>query len=327
MMPNTMEWNDVKTSIEKEISEIGVERGEFVVSAMTKAVANAMNYFLEHSHEQDLPALDIGTGTAYHTALLLSKKYPRVISVDINPQAITYAKDRINRFLPDIKQFEIGDFQSFVTQSEGLEQAVNFYNYDLNKVAQNKDFKYALASFNPPILYPFHKVTYEKPATNGVYFENEDIKDERNDLLYQLYDTIAKNNLKKGSHILCIWANLNRHLVEKEPFKSNDPEYVHPSVILENWFDFEFENEPEPFEDFYCHKTVLGAGFFNQSETGKLYSANIRHGIENDYYSKLLIPSEDESLAGTYFNFGVLHLEKTSDNENKFKIINGSSKG
>jgi hypothetical protein len=326
-MQNAVNWEKIKLSIEKEIADIGVKRGEFVVSAMTKAVANAMNYFLKHSNVQDLPALDIGTGTAYHTALLLSKQYSQVISVDINPQAITYAKERIRRYLPHIEQFEEADFETFISKSKEYKQAVNFYNYDLDAIAKNKDFKYALASFNPPILYPFHKVTYEKPATNGVYFENEDIKDKRNDLLYRLYDTIAKNNLKKGSHILCIWANLNRHLVEVEPFESKNPEYVHPSKILENWFGFEFENEPESFEGFYCHQTILGAGFFNQSETGKLYSANIRHGIENDYYSKLLIPSDEDNLAGTYFHFGVLHLEKTSDSENKFKIINGSSRG
>jgi len=326
-MKNTLDWKPVKEAIEKEITDFGVKRGEFVVSTMTKAVANSMHYFLENSTEKELPALDIGTGTAYHTALLLSNAYKRVISVDINPTAITYAKDRIERHLPSIKQFETGDFDQFLKDASKGEQAVNFYNYDLDQVAENKEFKYALASFNPPILYPFHKVTYDKPATNGVYFENENIKDESNDLVYRLYDSIAKNNLKKGSHILCIWSNLNRHLVELNPFVDSEPEYVHPSKILEKWFGFEFENEPEPLEDFYCHKTILGAGFFNQSETGKLYSANIRHGIENEYYSKLLIPSNEESLAGTYFHHGVLHLEKTSDHENRFRIINGSSRG
>jgi hypothetical protein len=320
-------WKDIRPEIESEIADIGVKRGEFVVSAMTKAVANAMDYFLENSSEQSLPVLDIGTGTAYHTALLLSKDYPKVISVDINPQAIIYAKERVKNYLPQVTQFEEAEFEDYLQKTEDASQSVNFYNYDLDTIAKNKDFKFALASFNPPILYPFHKITYDKPATNGVYFENDDIKDERNDLVYKLYDTIARNNLKKGSHILCIWANLNRHLVEIEPFKSETPDYVHPARILEQWFDFEFENEAESFDDFYCHKTILGPGFFNQSETGKLYSANIKHGIDHDYYSKLLIPSKEESLAGTYFNFGVLHLEKTSDTENKFKIINGSSKG
>lgn len=325
-MLKTTKWKSLKTSIENEIAEIGVQRGEFVVSAMTKAMANAMNYFLVNSTIKDLPALDIGTGTAYHTALLLSKNYHRVISVDINPQAIKYAKERIHRYLPDIPKFYEANFNEFLTKALGQEQAVNFYNYDLDTISKNKTFKYAIASFNPPILYPFKTVTYDKPATNGVYFENENIEDRRNDLVYRLYETIAQNNLKKGSHILCIWANLNRHLVEVEPFTYNKPEYVHPSKILKNWFDFSFENKPESFDDFYCHKTILGARFFNQSETGKLYSANIRHGIEHDYYSKLLIPSEEESLAGTYFHFGVLHLEKTSDTENRFKIINGSSR-
>jgi len=326
-MIETQNWEDIQQKIESEVADIGVKRGEFVVSAMTKAVANSMDYFLKNSSEQSLPALDIGTGTAYHTAMLLSKGYPKVISVDINPQAIIYAKERIKNYLPDIPQYEEPDFDKFFLESSTEEQSVNLYNYDLDAIAENQKFKYALASFNPPILYPFHSVTYEKPATNGVYFENENIKDKKNDLVYRLYDTIARHNLKKGSHILCIWANLNRHLVEVEPFKDDNPEYVHPSKILENWFGFEFENEPESFEDFYCHKTILGAGFFNQSETGKLYSANIRHGIENDFYSKLLIPSTEDNLAGTYFNFGVLHLEKTSNTENRFKIINGSSRG
>jgi SAM-dependent methyltransferase len=326
-MNQTLDWDEVKKDIENEIAEIGVKRGEFVVSAMTKAVANSMDYFLEHSTEKKLPALDIGTGTAYHTALLLSKAYHQVVSVDINPQAIIYAKERIKNYLPHIPQFEEANFEKYLSRTTGLDQSVNFYNYDLDTIAEKKDMKYALASFNPPILYPFHKITYDKPATNGVYFENENIKDERNDLVYRLYKTIAQQNLKKGSHLLCIWANLNRHLVEINPFQTENPEYVHPARILENWFDFQFDNEAESFEDFYCHKTILGAGFFNQSETGKLYSANIRQGIENNSYSKLLIPSKEENLAGTYFHFGVLHLEKTSDTENRFKIINGSSRG
>jgi len=39
-----------------------------------------------------------------------------------------------------------------------------------------------------------------------------------------------------------------------------------------------------------------------------------------------LIPSDKKNLAGTHFQFGVLHLEKTSDTANTFKIINGSSR-
>lgn len=326
MMTKHTNWNKLSEVIEKDITENGVPRGEFVVSAMTKAVANSIQHYLAYGNHQNLPALDIGTGTGYHTALLLAKRQPKVISVDINPTAIAYAKERIAHFFPEVKQFDEAEFNQYLNQVKAIEQSVNFYNYSLDDLIEKKQNHYSLVSFNPPILYPFFDTAFDKPATHGVYYENKDVKRKENDLVYRLYKNIAQQNLKKGSHILCIWANLNRHYVEVNPFEEEHPNYVHPARILENWFDFEFENEAEAFDDFYCHKTVLGAGFFNQSETGKLYGNNIRYGIEHHFYSKLLVPSKDESLAGTYFHFGVLHLEKTSDTENRFKIINGSSK-
>ena len=325
-MTDSFNWNTLSEEIEKDITENGVPRGEFVVSAMTKAVANSIQIYLADKEHQELPALDIGTGTGYHTALLLAKKQPKVISVDINPTAIQYARQRINAFFPRLKQLNEGEFNTYLNKVEDVEQSVNFYNYSLDDLIKNKENKYGLVSFNPPILYPFFDTEFDKPATHGVYYENKDVKRKENDLVYRLYKYIAQQNLRKGSHILCIWANLNRHYVEVNPFEDENPTYVHPKKILENWFDFKFENEAESFNDFYCHKTILGPGFFNQSETGKLYNNNIRYGIEHDYYSKLLIPSEGENLAGTHFHFGVLHLEKTSDTENTFKIINGSSK-
>lgn len=326
MEQTTYNWKALQQKIEDDVTNNGLGRGEFVVSAMTKAVENAIGYFIENNQVQDLPALDIGTGTGYHTAFLLTQRWKHIISVDINQQAIEFAKERINRFFPGIQQFNEADFQTYLDKSASLKQSVNFYNYALDDLAKHKDQQYAIVSFNPPILYPFMDTEFGKPATHGVYYENKDAKRKENDLVYRLYDNLAQQNLKKGSHILCIWANLNRHLVETHPFENSSQEYVHPVRILESWFDFKFENEAESFEDFYCHKTVLGAGFFNQSETGKLYSDNLRYGIENELYSKLLIPSDKNNLAGTYFHFGVLHLEKTSDTANTFKIINGSSR-
>lgn len=321
-----LDWEKLSEKIEKDITENGVPRGEFVVSAMTKAVSNSIQHYLKENTTRNLPALDIGTGTGYHSALLLAKGHPKVISVDINPTAIKYAKERIQQFFPEVKQYNEADFNRFIEIADQDQQAINFYNYDLEELINIKDIDYAMLSFNPPILYPFFDAQFGKPATHGVYYENKQVEKKENDLVYRLYENIAQQNLKKGSHIMCIWANLNRHYVELNPFKEENPEYVHPARILENWFDFQFENEAESFDDFYCHKTILGAGFFNQSETGKLYTDNLRHGIENNYYSKLLIPSKEANLAGTYFHFGVLHLEKTSDSENRFKIINGSSK-
>ena len=320
------DWTALQQKIEDDVTHNGLDRGEFVVSAMTKAVENGIGYFIKNNQVEDLPALDIGTGTGYHTAFLIAQGQKQIISVDINPQAIEFARERINHFFPNVPQFNEADFQTYLDKSTSHAQSVNFYNYALDDLIKLKAIKYAMVSFNPPILYPFIDTEFGKPATHGVYYENKDAKLKENDLVYRLYKTIAQENLKKGSHILCIWANLNRHLVETHPFVNTNPTYVHPARILENWFDFKFENEAESFDDFYCHKTILGAGFFNQSETGKLYSDNLRYGIENELYSKLLIPSDKNNLAGTHFQFGVLHLEKTSDTANTFKIINGSSR-
>lgn len=326
-MRQSIPWEKVKPLIENDISENGFSRGEFVVTAMTKAIANTIQFYIKNGKAKHLPALDIGTGTGYHSALLLAKEQKRTISVDINPKALHYAKQRLANYFNEVKQYEEADFEAYIEKSAKDDQSINFYNYALDELQQNQATNYGLVSFNPPILYPFLKTQFGKPATHGVYYENKEVEKVENDLVYKLYRSIAQNNLKKGSHIVCIWANLNRHLVELNPFEGSEQNYVHPARILEHWFDFKFENEAESFDDFYCHKTILGAGFFNQSETGKLYSANLRHGIENDYYSKLLIPSEAENLSGTYFHFGVLHLEKTSETENTFKIINGSSIG
>jgi SAM-dependent methyltransferase len=323
----TDKWDEIRPAIEAEIADEGVKRGEFVVSAMTRAMANSLHHAFENYPNSDDPALDIGTGTAYHTMLMLARGKKRVISVDINPQAIAYAKERISRYFPEINVCSWRDFADFQELSASDAQSVNLYPLSLDQVSKDTSTQYSSVCFNPPILYPFFDTKFDKPATHGVYFESGDVENVENDLVYNLYKHLAQNNLRKGSHILCIWANLNRHLVEVRPFTDEKPVYVHPAKILESWFDFTFDNEPESFEDFYRHQTILGANFFNQSATGKLYSDNIRHGIENHAYSKLLVPSESENLSGTYFHFGVLHLVKTSDTENRFEILNGTSAG
>jgi len=326
-MDKQNQWDNVRLAIEEDITKRGVKRGEFVVSAMTRAIANALQYFVRQGGSSELPALDIGTGTAYHSALLCASGLKRIISVDINKQAIMFAKERLAQYFSDIAQFNESDFEHYLKLSEAIPQSINLYNYALDELGKFPNIDYAVVSFNPPILYPLLSTEFDKPATHGVYFENKKVEEKAHDLVYKLYETVAQNNLKKGAHIVCVWANLNRHLVELAPFTDNTPAYVHPAEILENWFDFKFVNEPESFDDFYCHKTVLGAGFFNQSETGKLYTNNLRNGIENNYYSQLMVASEEENLSGTYFHFGVLHLEKVSDSANEFRLINGSSKG
>lgn len=312
--------------IENDIQHNGVPKGEFVVSQMTKAVSNAIRYAFEHYDLIDAPALDIGTGTGYHTLLYLSMGHPSVFSIDINEQAIQFARERVRNFYPTAQFYSCKKLEDFMASSVGEASTVNFYPHSLNDIAAYKDNKYAIVSFNPPILYPFFEIQFDKPATQGVYFETDNVKDKENDLVYGFYENIAQHNLAKGAHILCVWASLNRHLVELNPFGAKVEGYVHPARILENWFGFEFDNEAESFEDFYRHTTVLQAGFFNQENTGELYSKNIRFGLEQHYYSQLLLPGKSENLAGTQFNFGILHLVKTSDSENRFRIVNGSSK-
>jgi SAM-dependent methyltransferase len=319
-------WAEIQPQVEEDISEIGVPRGEFVVSKMTHAIANSMKFAHRNFDLPQAPALDIGTGTGYHTILLLALGQKRIFSIDINEQAIDYAKERVSRFYPDAQHYEFEKLAAFEKSVKNGDPSVNFYPHSLDDIAQFSENAYSLASFNPPILYPFFEAGFDEPATQGVYFETDDVKNKENDLVYKFYETIARKNLAKGSHILCIWANLNRHLVEMNPFMEDDPEFVHPAPILEKWFDFKFDNEPESFEDFYCHTTILGASFFNQDNKGEIYSRNIRHGIENQHYSKLLIPGDPETMAGTKFEFGVLHLVKTSDTEDRFTIVNGSSK-
>ena len=325
--PNTSAWQALRPKLEADIAERGVPRGEFVVSRMTKSVANCISAATE-GPLPDAPALDIGTGTGYHSAMLLSLGHPRVCSVDIHPQAIEYAQDRLKRFLPNIPSSRHPAPAAFLEASEDREQAINLYPHSLGDIAKLKDAEYSIVSFNPPILYPFHDVEFDKPATQGVYFTSDNVKDPTQDLVYQFYDTIARNNLPVGGHVLCVWPNLLRHLVETNPFGENgdQPEFVHPCEVLKNWFGFEFDNAPESFDDFHCHTTVLAAGFFNQESVGELYERNLRHGIANRLYSDLLIPADGPTLAGTHFNFGVLHLIRTSATELRFRVVNRSSR-
>ena len=327
LSPNTSAWQALRPQLEADIAERGVPRGEFVVSRMTKSVANCISAATE-GPLTNAPALDIGTGTGYHSAMLLSLGHPRVCSVDIHPQAIEYAEDRLKRFLPNIPSSRHPEPAAFLEASEDREQAINLYPHSLGDIAKVKDAEYSIVSFNPPILYPFHDVAFDKPATQGVYFTSDNVKDPTQDLVYQFYDTIARNNVPVGGHVLCVWPNLLRHLVETDPFGENgdQPEFVHPCEVLKNWFGFEFDNAPESFDDFHCHTTVLAAGFFNQESVGELYERNLRHGIANRLYSDLLIPADGPTLAGTHFNFGVLHLVRTSATELRFRVVNRSSR-
>ena len=72
---DTSAWRALRPKLEADIAERGVPRGEFVVSRMTKSVANCIS----EATSQPLPnapALDIGTGTGYHSAMLLSWGIP-----------------------------------------------------------------------------------------------------------------------------------------------------------------------------------------------------------------------------------------------------------
>jgi len=318
-------WDRIRADIERDITEIGVPRGEFVVSRMTRSVANAIECATRDFDLPDAPALDIGTGTGYHSLMLLALGHPRVCSVDLHPQAIVFAKDRLRRFLPDVPQHAQAEPAQFLDAAEGA-AAINLYPHGLDQIAAFEEEHYSIASFNPPILYPFHDVAFDKPATQGVYFTTDDVRDPKQDLVYQFYERIARNNIPVGGHILCVWPSLLRHLVELEPFGTDKPEFVHPCAILEKWFSFQFDNEPESFEDFHHFTTVLAAGFFNQENVGDLYERNLRHGIEHQLYSELLIPADGPTLAGTHFNFGVLHLVRTAADELRFRVVNGSAR-
>ncbi|MEO1627951.1 MAG: class I SAM-dependent methyltransferase, partial [Bacteroidota bacterium] len=92
-MKDVVSWSDIQPLVEHDIQSVGVPRGEFVVSQMTKAISNAIKFAFEQGDMPDLPTLDIGTGTGYHTMLYLALGQARVFSIDINPQALVFAKE------------------------------------------------------------------------------------------------------------------------------------------------------------------------------------------------------------------------------------------
>ena len=324
-MSSMTAWTELQTRVEKDIMQNGVPRGEFVVSNMTKAVENALHHIHSHFALPAHPILEIGAGTGYHSLMMLSMYQKKVYSVDINAQALDFAKERVAHFMPEVPVSHKASPAEF---DRAFDQGpvVNFHPYALSDMLQFEEQKYAASIFNPPIIYPFFEIEIDKPATQGVYVANDDVKNVQNELVYQFYQHIAQKNLVRGSHILCVWSNLIRHLAELDPFEGTEANYVHPSEILSKWFGFRFDNEPESFEEFYCHTTVLKAASFNQGNTDDLYTRNIEYGRKNHLYSELLVDHGPADSGDTSFKFGVLHLVKTSDTENRFTIVNGSSK-
>lgn len=146
--------------------------------------------------------LDIGTGTGVQ-AITASEKADNVIAVDIDPNALEYAKQQAD--FQDIKNIEFrkGDLLSPIKPNE----------------------KFDVIIFNPPYL-PEHKYDKEADTTGGKFG----------------YETIlrflehAKKHLKPGAKILMVFSSFSKPDVILK--KSKEQGYRH-TLLQKKHLNFE----------------------------------------------------------------------------------------
>jgi SAM-dependent methyltransferase len=274
---------------------------EFPVTQMSAVLAEAISELLD----QPTPinsALDVGTGSGIHAALLVASGISEVFAIDISEGAIEGAMARFLRVLGG------GDHDG------ALRTTPHFQVLDVDQL-ETLNRMFQLIVTNPPSFFqprPSDRARFSAVEC-GVYDgERSRWRDPKHAFLYRALARIHLI-LEPGGYFLCTWPGLERRLAH-DLDASGEP-LVHPTALLTQWFGWQFSNAPtaSTWPDFYRFRAEIG-----DYGLGEAFLVSLSDDLHSGRYSNLVHPPWK---TGPTFDFGLLALQRDRADQNLFHLI------
>lgn len=308
MAPATStEVDTLWAAIEKDVTSRLPFTREFPITAMTRAVAQTIRRLPAASDERAgaaRRALDVGTGTGAHALIMCACGY-EVDAIDVNAQAIAYAKDRAERL-----RCLLND------ASGGHREAIPIRFAVVGVDDYRQTVGYNMITCNPTAYYHPLGPIPDLPVAQGVYVDDENDRDPTGALLYRFFDKIVLPLLRPDGHVICSWPGLERRVVESVHGETRG-RIMSPIEKLETWFEITVVGDRNPGE------------FFDRTAR---VNSDFNYGLHETFWNNLIAARDKYMYSGLAngrgaedhlleFKFGVLHLVRDSDDPTLFRHV------
>lgn len=287
------------TAIEDDVARGLSFTHEFPLTAMTRAVAEAIWRLPSSQEGAPRRALDVGTGTGVH-ALIMSARGYDVDAIDVNADAIRYAEDRAGRLKCAVRGVRTTDTPAIRFHVAGLDDWKQRHGYDL-------------ITFNPPAYYhPLGSVA-NTPVAQGVFVDDDNDREPSGAFLYRLFEKVVSPLLARNGHLICSWPGLERRVIESVHGETRG-RIMSPVEKLETWFHITVVGDRNPTA-FFDRVARVDSDDYGLHDT---FWKNLIAARDKYMYSGLA-NARDAERQSLEFKFGVLHLVRDSDDPTLFR--------
>ncbi|MEA2906295.1 MAG: hypothetical protein QOI12_3682 [Alphaproteobacteria bacterium] len=284
--------------------DLGAAPTEFPITVMSETLALALHRLLLNPPSRFARAVDVGTGTGIHAAIMVACGVPKVLAVDLSCEALEGARSRFDR---------LNVAHSLVCAECA---PPTFRAIGVDDLALEED-AFDLSLTNPPSFFqpPEFNGLGLTPVEYGVYDGvRADPSDPKRAFLYR-YLKLVDERLAPGGVTLCTWPGLERRLVHD--LTSPDHPIVHPTALLEQWFGWEIGGPPaSDWRGFYnCEAHISHYGL------GERFLESLSRDLNRGgYYSDLVRPPIGRAPT-LLFRFGVLALRRDLRARERFSLL------
>lgn len=276
-------------------SNLDANPEEFPITPMGEALARAMARVIGRLAVESSPrALDMGTGSGIHSAILSLMGCRDIRAVDIHPDAVSAAADRFDRLTPNLQM---------------LEGSVVHPVYEVADIDDISGGAWDIIVANPPGY--FHHVPPRTPLESGLFDGPvEEARNSEKSFLYRFFKNVVGPGLASGGVALCTWQAIQSRLAHD--LEGVGEPIVHPSFQLKRWFGWNIESASDDWRQaFHMERPISASGM--DAEVLERIKADIRQGGR---YSPLL------KIVGNdiHFRFGVVMLRRDTRDPNTFRM-------
>jgi SAM-dependent methyltransferase len=275
---------------------------EFPITAMSEALGRALDGVLSNPPSRFRSAVDVGTGSGIHAAILGAHGLAKVLAIDLSNDAVEGARARLDRLGP-----ALGPRRGPVAfENLGVD--------DLPDMGETFD----LAVTNPPSFFRPSglEASHMSPVEHGVYDgTRRERADPKTAFLYRFWKSVDAVLAPNGVAI-CTWPGLERRLVHD--LASAGHPIIHPTALLERWFGWEISGAPPPtaWRPFYRYQATISTYGLGERFTDDL-TYDLSHGR---LYSDLVHGPTGKAPAPS-FAFGILALQRDASAAGRFSML------
>lgn len=298
-----MDNNAIMSWIEQDIETGDPRRREFPVTTMSRALSTAIEFIVNSLNMpvHEMKAIDVGTGSGVHAFLLATLGFNSVYGLDRSVQAISYANERAARLKNECCNFN-GNLPQFI---HGC----------IETIANTTELpgQFDLMVMNPPAFYTLGPINIATPIDSGLFTGIHPTHTSNTDNPLNAFFDAVSQRLTLGGIAIATWPGVQTRQVTD----GGDCD-LHPAQILTRRFAWNIDQASSlAANDFYRYRSKMAYSYYSSND----FRSETHDFIRDGYYHPSVKTSDPDYQHHPTFPFGILALQRHTDNPSKFSLI------